>query len=112
KLIGGDSPLPTTPPLAARDSEPTGKPPGSHSLISEATDTVVRSRSSFDRKPFVTPLSAATPAIAFRAACLAARNCAPIRGLSSGRSGIALVHPPSRALTAPMGYQTDWGNNR
>src|SRR5258706_12548043 len=89
KLMGGYSPFLTTSPLAAWNSEPTEMPRASHSLISEATEMFVRSRSSLDRKPLVRPLCSATSAMLLRAACLAARNCAPMRGeageaLSSG----------------------------
>jgi len=62
-------------------------PRASHSRISDATDTLERSRSSFDKKPLVSPASEATSAMDLRAASRAPRSAAPIRtapGTSAG----------------------------
>ncbi|HET9896111.1 MAG TPA: hypothetical protein VFQ44_14380 [Streptosporangiaceae bacterium] len=60
----------------------------SHSLISDATETLVRSRSSFDRKPSARPLASATSAMLLREASRAARNCAPTRGAALAESNL------------------------
>ena len=91
KLIRGLASRLTTSPLGARNSEPTEMPSASHSRISEATETLARSRSSLDTKPLVSPACSATSAMVIRAASRAAFSWAPIR-VPSGtdlESGIA-----------------------
>src|SRR5262249_21126403 len=70
------------------------------SLISVATETLVRSRSSLDRNPLVRPLWLATSAMLWREASRAARSCSPILGRSGGSSprcsSIAPPIPPAR----------------
>jgi len=82
KLIVGRSPARTTSPFDGWKSEPTETPSASHSRISEATETLARSRSSLDRNPLVSPASSATSAIDLRAASRAARSWAPTRASS------------------------------
>ena len=84
-----------TSPFAAWNSEPTETPSASQSRISEATETLARSRSSLDTNPFVSPACSATSAMLLRAASRAARSCAPIRAPSGTTSG---VPPPLLAL--------------
>src|SRR5690242_8113297 len=79
KLIRGRASRRTTSPLGAWNSEPTEMPSASQSRISEATETLARSRSSLDTKPLVSPACSATSAMLIRAASRAARSCAPIR---------------------------------
>ncbi len=101
KLIGGYCPALTTSPLGAVNSEPTEMSSASHSRISDATETLARSRSSLDRKPLVSPACSATSAMLLRAASLAARKWAPIRGPASPWCCDTL--PPAMLS---MGYHT------
>src|ERR1700683_642991 len=61
--------------------------------MSEATETLARSRSSLDTKPLVRPLASATSAMLLRAASRAAFSCAPMRGPS---------WPPGRVPFSPL----------
>ena len=56
--------------------------------MSEATETLARSRSSLDTNPLVSPACSATSAMLLRAASLAAFNCAPMRVPSGTASGM------------------------
>src|SRR5580704_8704432 len=104
KFIGGRSPRRTTSPIEASNREPTETSSASHSRISEATETFVRSRSSLDTNPLVSPLCSATSAMVLRAASLAAFSCAPILVPSGTAGGVPFpllvlgICPPSPVL--------------
>src|SRR6202035_284629 len=102
KLICGLVSRRTTSPLGVWNSDPTETPSASHSRISEATETLARSRSSFDTNPLVSPACSATSAIVIAAASLAARSCAPMRlpsGITAG-SPLATAPPPGAGTWA------------
>ena len=94
KLIRGRVSRRTTSPFGAWNSEPTEMPSASQSRISEATETLARSRSSLDTKPLVRPACSATSAMLIRAASRAARSCAPIRVPSGTASSPGIDSPP------------------
>src|SRR5690348_16383797 len=111
KLIRGLVSRLTTSPLGAWNSEPTEMPSASHSRISEATETLARSRSSLDTKPLVSPACSATSAMVIRAASRAAFSWAPIRVPSGTDSGIASPPPidvssRDRFPGIPVPYET------
>src|SRR5579862_2235783 len=111
KLIRGRASRRTTSPLGAWNSEPTEMPSASHSRISEATETLARSRSSLDTKPLVRPACSATSAMLIRAASLAAFNRAPMRVPSGTASGtpfplLALDTGPTSDETLGCFYET------
>src|SRR6202035_2972556 len=102
KLIRGRASRRTTSPFGAWNSDPTETPSASHSRISEATETLARSRSSLDTNPLVRPACSATSAMVIRAASLAARSCAPMRlpsGITAG-SPLATAPPPGAGTWA------------
>ena len=101
KLIRGRASRRTTSPFGAWNSEPTEMPSASHSRISEATETLARSRSSLDTKPLVSPACSATSAMLIRAASRAARSCAPIR-VPSGTASPPAIGPPPRTTQTFM----------
>ncbi len=94
KLIGGRASRRTISPFGAWNSDPTEIPSASQSRISEATETLARSRSSLDTKPLVRPACSATSAMLMRAASLAAFSCAPIRVPSGTPSSPGIALPP------------------
>ncbi len=108
KLICGLVSRRTTSPFGVWNSDPTETPSASHSRISEATETLARSRSSLDTNPLVRPACSATSAMVIRAASLAALSCAPMRVPSGITSGSPPGHGPSsrrRDVSSPATYR-------
>ena len=109
KLIRGRASRRTTSPLGAWNSEPTEMPSASQSRISEATETLARSRSSLDTKPLVSPACSATSAMLIRAASRAARSWPELRpDPRAVRDGIPAGHqrplPIRPAFMKPLNH--------
>src|ERR1700678_2111837 len=79
-------------------------PSAPQSRISEATETLARSRSSLETKPLVRPARSATSAMLMRAASLADFSCAPMRVPSGTASGTPF--PSLAADTGPTSDET------